>query len=150
MISRALSVLLALVTLFCSGLALLIGIIWGLGLKCDDACSPHDGWRGDPAAWQWNAVAALGVCVFAAGFAFFLFIVLRKPWYAAATMVFGFAGAAFLTGVFSSDWIDHLDRRSPGELLVMVASAFAPVFAVLLTSSGAADGQHPDRGDQVA
>jgi hypothetical protein len=145
MISRVLSVLLALVTLFCSGLALLIGIIWGLGLKCDDACSPYNGWRGDPDAWQWNAIAALGVAVFALGFAFFMFVVNRKPWYAAATMVLGFAGAAFLTGVFSSDWIAHLDRRSPGELLLMTASVLAPVLAVLLTPSGAAE-VRPDRG----
>jgi hypothetical protein len=137
MVTRVLSVLLALVALFCSGWGLLLGVIWGLGLKCDDACSPHDGWRGDPNAWQWNAIAALGVGVFVAGFLFFMFVVRRKPWHAAGAMVLGFAGAAFLTGVFSSEWIDHLDRRSPGELLLMAASVFAPVFAVLLTPARA-------------
>jgi hypothetical protein len=138
--ARILSVLLALVALFCSGWGLLIGVVWGLGLKCDDACSPYDGWRGDPDAWQWNAIAALGVAVFALGFAFFVFVLRRKPWYAAATMVVGFAGAALLTGVFSSEWIDHLDRRSFGELLLMTASVFAPIFAVLLTMPGRPSG----------
>jgi hypothetical protein len=85
MITRILSVLLALVALFCSGWGLLIGV--------------------------------------------------------------GFAGAAFLTGVFSSEWIDHLDGRSPGELLLMTASVFAPVFAVLLTSAQAPE---QDRGPESA
>lgn len=133
MASRLLCLVLAFVAWFCSGWALLIGVVWGLGLKCDDSCSSSDGWRGDPDAWQWYGVAGLGALSFACGAAFFVFVWRRRPLFATAVMVVGFASAAFLTGVFSTEWIDHLDRRSPGELLLITASAFAPVLAVLLS-----------------
>jgi hypothetical protein len=130
---RALSLLLAAVSWFCSGWALLVGIVWGLGLKCDDACGPSRGWRGDPDAWQWYGVAGLGALAFVAGAAFFLLVWRRRPVLAVCAMVVGFAAVAVLTGVFTSEAIDHLDRRSPGELLFMAAGVFAPIFAVLLT-----------------
>jgi hypothetical protein len=130
---RALSLLFAAGAWFCSGWALLVGVVWGLGLKCDDSCSSRDGWRGDPDAWQWYSIAALGALTFLAGTALFVFVWRRRPLRAAAVVLIGMASAALLMGVFSSDWIEHLDRRSPGELLLMAASVFAPVFAVLLT-----------------
>jgi hypothetical protein len=132
--ARAFALLLALAAWFCSGWALLIGLLWGLGLKCDDACSPDRGWRGDPDAWQWSGIAALGVVTFAAGAAFFVFVWRRKPWHAAAAMVVGFAAAlVMINPLASSEWVEHIDRRSADELLLMTASVFAPVFAVLLT-----------------
>jgi hypothetical protein len=130
---RALSLLLAAVAWFCSGWALLIGVVWGLGLKCDDSCSSSEGWRGDPDAWQWYGVAGLGALAFVSGAALCFFVWRRRPLFATGAMIVGFASAAYLTGVFTTDWIDHLDRRSPGELLLMTASVFAPVLAVLLT-----------------
>ena len=131
--ARALALLLALASWCCSGVALAIGVIFGLGLKCDESCGDQEGWRGDPDAWQWNGIAALGFLTFAAGWAFFLFVWRRKPGYAAVALVVGFAAAAVLLNPLSTDWIDHLDRRSPGELLLMTASVFAPIFALLLT-----------------
>lgn len=130
---RALSLLLAVVSWFCSGLALLIGLLWGLGLKCDEACDPSRGWRGDPDAWQWDGIAGLGILAFLAGTAFFVLVWKRRPLLAACAMVAGFAAAAMVTGVFGTEWIDHLDRRNPAELLLMTASVFAPILAVLLT-----------------
>jgi hypothetical protein len=130
---RGLSLLLAALAWFCSGWALLVGVVWGLGLKCDDSCSSSEGWRGDPDAWQWYGVAGLGVLTFICGAALFVFVWRRRPLLATGAVIVGFASAAFLTGVFSTPWIDHLDRRSPAELLLMTASAFAPVLAVLLT-----------------
>jgi hypothetical protein len=130
---RALSLLLAAAAWFCSGWALLVGIVWGLGLKCDEACGPSRGWRGDPDAWQWYGVAGLGVFAFVAGAAFFVFVWRRRPLLATCVMVAGFAAAAVLTGVFTSEAIEHLDRRTPGELLLMATSVFAPILAVLLT-----------------
>jgi hypothetical protein len=135
---RVLSLLLALVAWFCSGWALLVGLVWGLGLKCDDSCGPSRGWRGDPDAWQWNGVLALGVLAFVAGGAFFIFVWRRRPLLATLAVVVGFTSTAMLAGVFSTEWIDHLDRRGGGELLLMVAGVFAPVLAVLLTLPGKA------------
>lgn len=130
---RALSLLLATLAWLCSGWALLVGLMWGLGLKCDDACSPYRGWQGDPDAWQWYGVAALGVFVFACGATLFLFVLLRRPVLAGCALVAGAAAAIRLTGALSSEWIDHLDRRSPGELLLILTAVFAPILAVLLT-----------------
>jgi hypothetical protein len=132
-VSRALALLLALTAWACSAWALLVGVVWGLGLKCDDSCSAREGWRGDPDAWQWNGLAALGVLAFVAGAAFFVFVWRRRPWSAAAAMVVGFGSVFVMVDPLTSEWIEHLDRRSPGELLMMTASVFAPVFAVLLT-----------------
>jgi uncharacterized membrane protein HdeD (DUF308 family) len=120
-------------TWFCSGWALLVGLFWGLGLKCDDSCSSIGGWRHDPDAWQWNALAALGALAFVSGGAFFVFVWRRKPAYAAATLAVGFAAVLLLSNALSSDWIEHFDRRTPGQLLLMAAGVFAPILAVLLT-----------------
>ena len=35
-------------------------------VRCGDVCHPGTGWRGDPDAWQWLPLAALGAAVFAA------------------------------------------------------------------------------------
>jgi hypothetical protein len=92
------------------------GLVWGLGLKCDDSCSAHEGWRGDPDAWQWDGIAALGCLAFIAGAAFFVLIWRRRPWLATAAIVVGFASVLAMVKPLTSEWIDHLDRRSPGEL----------------------------------
>lgn len=69
-----------------------------------------------------------------AGAAFVFFVWRRRPWAASVAMVVGFAAALTLINpITSTEWIDHLDRRSPGELFLMMASVFAPVFAVLLS-----------------
>jgi hypothetical protein len=131
---RVLSLLFALLAWFCSGFALLVGLVWGLGLKCDDSCSSRDGWQGNPDAWQWYGIAALGALAFLAGVALVVFVWRRRPLYASLAVVVGGAAALLLFDpIVSREWIDHLDRRSPGELLLMLSAAFAPVLAVLLT-----------------
>jgi hypothetical protein len=142
-VSRVLALLLALTAWACSAWALLVGVVWGLGLKCDDSCSAREGWRGDPDAWQWNGLAALGLLAFAAGAAFFVFVWRRRPWSAAVAMIVGFGSVLVMVNPLTSEWIDHLDRRSPGELLLMTASVFAPVFAVLLTVPETVDRGRP-------
>jgi uncharacterized membrane protein YcjF (UPF0283 family) len=80
-----------------------------------------------------TGIAALGCLAFIAGAAFFVLIWRRRPWLATAAIVVGFASVLAMVKPLTSEWIDHLDRRSPDELLLMTASVFAPVFAVLLT-----------------
>jgi hypothetical protein len=131
--SRVLALILALAAWVCSGVALLLGLVWGLGLKCDESCDDGGGWKNNPDAWQWYGVAGLGVLSFVAGSAFVVFVWRRKPLAATVAVVVGFAAAAALLNPLSSEWIDHLDRRSPGELLLMVSAVFAPILALLLS-----------------
>lgn len=141
---RPLSVLLALAGWAGSVWVLLVGLLWGLALKCDDSCSDAPGWRENPDAWQWNGLAALGVVAFLAGGALVLFVWRRRPLLAAVAVVVGFAASALLFGgLITSEWIDHLDRRSPGELLLLIAAVFGPIFAVLLTVPGKQLGRVP-------
>jgi hypothetical protein len=132
-ISRVLSLLLALVAWLCAGFATLAALFWGLGLKCDDHCSSIGGWRHDPDAWQWDAMAALGVLVFVAGGVVFLSVWRRRTIIGTIAVVIGLGAVYMLAGLFSSDWIDHLGRQSGGALLVITAGVFAPIVAVLLT-----------------
>ena len=134
--ARIVALVLALVAWFCSGWALLAALFWGLDLKCDDSCSSGGGWRHDPDAWQWDAMAALGVFAFLAGGALFVSVWRRKPWFGAAAVVVGLFATYQLANLFSSDWIGHFDRRSAGELLLIAAGVFGPVCAVLLTVPG--------------
>jgi hypothetical protein len=145
-VARVLALLLALAAWFSAGFAMLAALFWGLELRCDDHCSSIGGWRHDPDASQWDAMAALGVLVFVAGGVVFVSVWLRRPVYGAVGVVIGLVGMYTLAGLFSSDWIDHLGRQSGGELLLISAGVFAPIFAVLLTWSKAAKVRHPDRG----
>jgi hypothetical protein len=133
MTARIFSLLLAFVSWACSAWLALAAYVWGVVLKCDDSCSDVGGWREDPDAWQWNAFAAAGLVAFLAGTGLLVFVWLRRPLWGAGCVVVGLGAALWLTNTFSSDWFDHLDRHSPGELLLYSTGVFAPIFAVLLT-----------------
>jgi hypothetical protein len=128
---RWLAVLLALPALAGTGWAMLVGLLWGLGLKCDESCGDSSGWQDNPDAWQWYALAVAGVVIFAIGVAF-VFLVWRgrASWAALAYTVGVVATLWFLTG-FTSDWLDHLDRRSPNELAFLALVLVAPLAALL-------------------
>jgi hypothetical protein len=132
-VTRVLALLLALAAWSCAGVAMLAALLWGLELKCDDHCSSIGSWRHDPDAWQWDAMAALGVLAFVAAGVVFLSVWRRRPVYGAVAVVVGLAAVYMLAGLFSSDWMDHLGRRSVGELLLIATGVFAPVLAVVLT-----------------
>jgi hypothetical protein len=131
--SRRLALSLAFGSWFCSGWALLVGVVWGLGLRCDESCGSNSGWQGDPVAWEWYGVAALGVVAFLGGGALVFSVWQRRPVAAAVAVAVGYGAVLILVGGLSAEWIHHLDRRSPGELLAMAAGVFAPILAVLLT-----------------
>jgi hypothetical protein len=129
---RWLAVVLALPALVGTGWAMLVGLLFGLGLKCDDSCDAQStAWRDNPDAWQWNALAVAGVAIFAIGIAFVVLVWLGRTWWAAAAYAAGLVASLwFMTG-FTSDWIDHLDRRSFGELAFLVMVLGLPVAALL-------------------
>jgi hypothetical protein len=128
---RWLSVLLALPALAGTGWAMLVGLLWGLGLKCDESCGDGSGWRDNPDAWQWYALAAAGVGIFAIGIAFVLLVWRGRAWWAAGAYVAGVVATLWFVTGFTSDWIDHLDRRSPNELAFLALVVAAPLASLL-------------------
>ena len=49
-------------------------------------------------------------------------------------MIVGAAAALVMFNpLASTEWVDHLDRRSPVELLLLLTAAFSPLLAVLLS-----------------
>jgi multidrug transporter EmrE-like cation transporter len=94
-----------------SGLAALIGMAWGFGLKCDDSCGTPPPWRDDVNAWQWNALGAIGIGGFACAAIFVLAIAAGRR-VAAAVALAAWAGlaAAFLTLFRDSGLTSHAER----------------------------------------
>ncbi len=129
---RALAMLLALGAWLASFIPLWAGLLFGTKLRCDDACG-GGGWRHSDDAWQWDAVAALGVVVFIAATAMLVFV-----WRAirlAALLAYAVGAVAFLAlaSLFSSDWYEHPDRISAGEAALYVIGFGAPLAATVLT-----------------
>jgi hypothetical protein len=124
--------ILALVGWAASVWPLLVGLVFS-GLACDDSCNDGAGWRNDPDAWQWDSFAVLGVLAFIAAGAFAVFVWRGRRW--AAALALAVAAAATLVlfgGLVTNDWVHHLDRRSPGELLLLTVFVFAAPLALIL------------------
>lgn len=132
MTARVLSFLFAFVAWICSCLPLLAGLFWGLTMKCGDSCSSGGGWRHDPDAWQWNGIAALGAIAFLSGLALVVLVWLRRPISAAGAVAVGLCAVILMANASSSNWMEHLGRHSPGELLLYTTGVLAPILAVLL------------------
>jgi hypothetical protein len=49
-----------------------VGLLWGLGLQCDESCTGQD-WQHTAGAGQWTVLTVAGLAVFAAGIALVLF-----------------------------------------------------------------------------
>jgi hypothetical protein len=113
--------------------ALLVGLLWGLALRCDEACT-GDGWRHTEDAWQWNLVAGAGVAAFCAGLALVLFVGLRRPRAASAALIVEALCGAALAAALAPGWWDHLDSRNVRPLALTAAAGACAVGAVLLSS----------------
>ena len=72
------SLALALVIAAFSGFGALVGLVWGLSLKCDDSCSTAPPWRDDPNSWQWDAFAWVGIAGFVCALVFLSVIILGR------------------------------------------------------------------------
>jgi len=132
--TRFLSIFLAFVGWVCSGVALLAGLVWGLSLRCDESCDGR-GWRRSADAWQWNGVALLGVLSFTAAAALLFFVWRQRPVLALVAYIVALAALFGLASSLSPDWTQHLDRRSGGELLLLLVGTSGPLIAVLLSSA---------------
>jgi hypothetical protein len=129
---RRLALLAAAIAWVWSWWALLVGLVWGLDLRCDESCT-GDGWRHTHDAWQWYLVAVMGVGAFAAGLALVVFAWRRRVRAAAIAVVAeAFCGAA-LAVALAPGWWQHLDSRNAWPLALTAASGASAVLAVLLT-----------------
>jgi multisubunit Na+/H+ antiporter MnhB subunit len=112
---------------------LLLGLMLGEGLRCDESCGQGSGWGQDPHAWQWHGLTALGAGAFLGGVAFLVLIWRGRPGYAFGALLVAAACTIVLTTGLSTEWVDHLDRRTGGELLLVGIGICAPLAALLFT-----------------
>jgi hypothetical protein len=126
-----LALLLALGAWLWSWWPLLAGLFWGVALKCDDACG-GEGWRGQADAWQWQAVAGLGVAAFFAATALVLLVLLRRRNAAVAALVVELGAAVAVATMLSPHWWEHVGRNTLAALATL-AAAGAAVGALFLT-----------------
>lgn len=109
---------------------LVAGLIWGIALRCDDACDGR-GWRRSTDAWQWDGVVALGAITFVCGTALFVFVWRRRRLYAAGAATIGLVSVLAFATALSPDWADHLERHQTG-IAYLAIGVLAPVIAVVL------------------
>lgn len=104
--SRIAGALLALVLWAASGVVGLFGLYVFAGLRCDESCD-GPGWRDDPDAWQWNALAGVSVTlsVVATAFAF----ALARPSRLASVLL---AIHTLLVGLAAWGWQDGLSASA--------------------------------------
>ncbi len=134
-VRRGLALLLALVSWVWTGGVLAAALLWGLALRCDEACD-GDGWRRSEDGWQWDAVVALGVAAFLAGAALVVSVWRRRAGYALAAFIAGLAAVLAFATALSPEWREHLGRVEGDEALLFLSGVAAPLAAVLLTIRG--------------
>lgn len=108
--SYGLAVLLAAVPLVTGAFLLLLTLVFGLGLQCDESCT-GEGWQHTAGAWQWSLYPFLGAIVFLAGATTFVFVCRRRPGSALVSLALG-AGVTFAGMAWSGDdWRESLGRH---------------------------------------
>jgi hypothetical protein len=127
--SRLVALLLACVPVAAGGLVLLFSL-YGLLAQCDEACTGGD-WQHTGGAWQWKALAVLGVLTVVLTLAFFASVVKARPWRGLAALA-GSALVALLAFARSGDnWMETLEHHS--LLLAAIALVLgAGFFAAML------------------
>ena len=109
---RVLALLLALGVAVASGFGALVGVLWGFGLKCDDACSPSSPrWRDHLDAWQWDAIGWLALAGLGCSLVFAVAVLLgRTRLSALAIGLWGAIGGAYLS-LFAGSGLSSHDLR---------------------------------------
>jgi hypothetical protein len=122
---RGLAILCAVVPLVGSGFVALAGLVWGMGLQCDDSCT-GDGWQHTAGAPQWTLLTILGFVVFAAGISLFAFVCRSRPWHALGALAAGATALASVLGMSRGNLWDNVHPLALGALaLVLLAGLFA-------------------------
>jgi hypothetical protein len=127
--AHGLALALAAFPLVGSAFSALFGLVWGLGLQCDESCTGED-WQHTAGAPQWTALAVAGFVVFAAGIGLFVCVYRARPWAALAALG---AGAVTLVAALTwwgTNWSDELGRHpvSFGALACVVLSGVLSAF----------------------
>lgn len=125
------SVLLALAVATVSGFGMLIGMLWGFTLKCDDSCSTAPGWREDPNAWQWEALGWSSIAGFGAALVFTAAVALRWRAFAAVVLLAWLALAVYFLRLFRDSGLTSNPQRGWLGLagvaaVAVIAIALAP------------------------
>lgn len=106
---------------------MLLGVLWGFSLKCDDSCGTPPPWRDDPDAWQWNAIGVLAIAGLACALAFFAAVALRWKIAAFAALVAWAVVAGVFLNLFSDSGLTSHAERGWGALLVLVTAGLAAI-----------------------
>ena len=128
--SYGLGVLRAAVPLVTGAFLLLLTLVFGLGLQCDESCTGED-WRHTAGAWQWSLYPVLGAIVFLAGAMAFISVCRSRPGSALVSLALG-ASVTFAGMAWSGDnWRESLGRHPlvVGLIAVILVSG---VLAALL------------------
>ena len=114
-----------------TGLVLFVAFVWGVLLRCDEACDGN-GWRRTYGAWQWHAVTALGGVAFLSGAALVYCVSKGLRREAATAAGLGLAATLTIATAMSPDWTFHLDRRTAADVLVVAVGIAAPLISIAL------------------
>jgi hypothetical protein len=108
--THGLAVLLAAFPLVGSAFVALAGLVWGLGLQCDESCGGDD-WQHTAGASQWTVLTVMAFVVFGSGIALFIFVYRSRPWQALTAIAFGTVVLVSALSFWGTVWNDELERH---------------------------------------
>jgi hypothetical protein len=108
--AHGLALALAAFPLVGSAFIALFGLVWGLGLQCDESCTGED-WRHTAGAPQWTVLTVAGFVVFAAGIALFVFVYRARSWPALVSVAVGAVTAVAALSWWGVTWSAELSRH---------------------------------------
>lgn len=108
--THGLALALAAFPLVGSALVALWGLVWGLGLQCDESCTGED-WQHTAGAPEWTALTVAGFVVFASGAALFVLVYRARPWPALACVAVGALTTVAALSWWGTDWNEELARH---------------------------------------
>ena len=127
MARRAGSLALAIGIVAVSLLGMLVGVLWGFSLKCDDSCGTPPPWRDDPDAWQWNAIGFLAIAGLACALAFFASVALRWKIAAFVALVAWAVVAGVFIDLFRDSGLTSHAERGWAALVVLVTTGLVAI-----------------------
>ena len=127
--THGLALFLAAFPLVGSAFIALAGLVWGLGLQCDETCGGDD-WQHTAGAPQWTVLTVMSFVVFGSGIALFAFVYRSRPRQALTALAVGAVTLVTALTFWGTDWNDEL-RRHPvtyGAIAVIVVMGALAAF----------------------